>query len=305
MKINDFFGLTEIYVNFPVIMKRFCFIAFVLLYSVSNMAQTTDSTAVFKKRKTILFTAQGLAYAGSMSGLYFLWYRPYRTSQFHFFNDNDEWLLVDKAGHALTAYQIGIYTYKWYRWTNISEKRSVWLGGLTGFTYLTTVEIFDGFSDGWGFSYGDMLANTMGAFGFITQQLYWNEQRISLKFSFHRTPYAATNTELLGANLVQESLKDYNGQTYWMSVNINSFTRNKKFIPWLNIALGYGAEGMYNAKSSSAYRQYYLSLDVDWRKIRCKSKFLGHFFNAISFIKIPAPTLFFANKKFGIHYLYF
>ncbi len=286
-------------------MKRVYLILLVLLSGLSTLAQTADSTAVFKKRKTILFTAQGLAYAGSMSGLYFLWYRPYRTAQFHFFNDNDEWLWVDKAGHALTAYQIGVYTHQWYNWTNICEKRSIWLGGLTGFTYLTTVEIFDGFSDGWGFSYGDMIANTVGTFGFIAQQLHWKEQRISLKFSFHRTPYAATNPELLGANLVQEALKDYNGQTYWLSMNINRFTRNKKFVPWLNIALGYGAEGMYNAKSSSAYRQYYLSVDVDWRKIRTKNKFLRQLLKAVSFIKIPAPTLFLANKKFGIYYLYF
>ena len=265
----------------------------------------TDSTALYKRRKKTLFLLQSTGYVGSMSGLYFLWYKPYRTTNFHYFNDNDEWHKVDKVGHALTAYQVGRYSYNWYKWANFNENKSIWLGGLTGFIYLTTVEVFDGFSDGWGFSYGDMLANIAGAFGFVAQQKYWKEQRIALKFSFHQTVYANQNPELLGENLLQQSLKDYNGQTYWLSLNIYSFFKESKFPKWLNMAFGYGAEGMVSATTPDSYKQYYFSLDIDLWRIKTKSKFVNSIFKSVGFIKIPAPAVELSRGKVHFRALYF
>src|SRR5579872_376465 len=37
-------------------------------------------------------------------GLNYLWYKKFPHSRFHYFNDNNEWLNVDKVGHATTAY---------------------------------------------------------------------------------------------------------------------------------------------------------------------------------------------------------
>ena len=43
---------------------------------------------------------------------------------------------------------------------------------------------------------------------------------------------------------MQQVLKDYNGQTYWLSANIWSFNKESNFPRWLNVAFGYGADGM-------------------------------------------------------------
>ena len=105
-------------------------------------------------------------------------------------------------------------------------------------------------------------------------------------------------------------LKDYNGQTYWLSVNLASFmNKETRFPKWLNVALGYGAEGMTGGESNppsfdekgnpiyfDRYRQFYLSIDVDLTRIKTKSKFLKTVCNAIGFIKIPAPSIE-LNKK--------
>ena len=40
-------------------------------------------------------------------------------------------------------------------------------------------------------------------------------------------------------------LKDYNGQTYWLSANLKSFFPGSNIPPWLNVAIGYGADGMF------------------------------------------------------------
>jgi hypothetical protein len=117
----------------------------------------------------------------------------------------------------------------------------------------------------------------------------------------------------LGDSYLEQALKDYNGQTYWLSANVWSFAKDSNFPKWLNIAFGFGADGLLygedspsNQFSQNPFRQFYLSFDIDLVKIPTKSKFLKSVFSVINFIKIPAPALEFRSKG-GIkfHYLHF
>src|SRR5438874_2371911 len=59
----------------------------------------------YNKKRVRLVTAANIAgYGGTMAGLYSAWYSNYPQTRFHFFNDNAEWLQVDKVGHAYSAY---------------------------------------------------------------------------------------------------------------------------------------------------------------------------------------------------------
>jgi hypothetical protein len=281
-----------------------------------------DSTAIPSKSDSIhtgrlvgVLCAQGAVYAATGAGLYFLWYKDYPQSSFHFFNDDNEWIQIDKCGHMTSAYYISRIGYSSYRWAGVGNTKSIWFGGLLGFAYMLNIEILDGFSSEWGFSVGDLTANTVGCFLFIGQQLAWNEQRFVLKFSFHPSPYAQYRPDLLGTSYMQQMLKDYNGQTYWLSGNISSFLpKSSKFPKWLNVSAGYGAEGMTGAFSNETgsvpqftrYRQFYLSLDADLTRIPTRSKALKGIFTILSFIKIPFPALEFnTNGKVIFHYFYF
>ena len=249
-------------------------------------------------------------YAGSLIGLNELWYKDYPRSSFHFFNDNNEWMQMDKVGHVTTSYYVGRIGIGLYKWSGVKRKKAIWYGGMLGSVYQSTIEILDGFSSEWGFSLGDFAANTAGSFLVIGQELAWDEQRIVFKYSFRQSEFSSYRPDLLGHNFQENILKDYNGQTYWLSVNPASFmSRSSKFPKWLNIAVGYGANGMTggnfnppyidaggNQVRFDRYRQYYLSLDVDLTRIKTKSKFLRTVFYTIGFIKIPAPALEF-NKN--------
>ncbi|OQY95015.1 MAG: hypothetical protein B6D37_07000 [Sphingobacteriales bacterium UTBCD1] len=181
-------------------------------------------------------------------GLQLLWYKKYPHSRFHFFNDDREWMKMDKLGHATTAYNISAIQYNLMRWSGVSNNSSILIGGLTGLGYLTMIEIMDGFSSQWGFSPGDMAANTFGAGLFMLQQYAWNEQKVQMRFSFHPGIYAKYNTGELGNTFLQRLLKDYNGQSYWLSFNARSFFPSAHFIPrWINMDIGYNAEGMTGA----------------------------------------------------------
>lgn len=162
------------------------------------------------------------------------------------------------------------------------------------------IEIFDGYSASYGASTGDLLANTAGASFFLGQSLLWKEQRIKPKFSFHQTKYASLRPEVLGDDYLHESLKDYNGQTYWLSFDMDKFI---SFPKWLNLAVGYGAEEMVYARSENntaagynAYRQFYIGIDFDLTAIKTRSKALKTVLFIADMIKLPAPTLEFSSK---------
>jgi uncharacterized protein YfiM (DUF2279 family) len=289
----------------------------VLLTSFNTTAQTSSfykksDTLNTKRRNAVIITETTLS-LGILAALDKLWYADHPKSSFHFFNDNNQWKQMDKMGHIMTSYYVGKIGMEVLDWSGVSKKNQLIYGATFGFTFLTAVEVLDGFSKKWGASWGDVLANASGTGLLIGQELLWDEQRITLKYSFHQTQYSQLRPNILGENFIQQALKDYNGQTYWLSANIWSFNKDGNFPKWLNVAFGYGAEGMLygEAKSSNQiaqnpYRQFYLSLDVDLTKIKTNSKFLKTLFSTINFIKIPAPTLEIDSKgRVLFHYLYF
>ncbi len=273
---------------------------------------TISDTLNQKRRKAVLIT-EATAVSGALIGLNQLWYADYDRSKFHTINDNNEWLQMDKVGHAFTSYQMGRAGAMLLRWSGASKKDQLLYGATLGFGFLSAVEVLDGYSKEWGFSWGDIIANAAGTGLYVGQELLWEEQRISLKFSFHNTRYAAMNSDKLGSTFLEQILKDYNGQTYWLSVNLHAFFKDSKFPKWLDVAVGYGGEGMLGGlevvdnqllTNTSRYRQYYLSFDVNLDKINPKSKVLKSVFSVFSTIKIPFPALEMSKKGCVFHLFY-
>lgn len=272
-----------------------------------------DSLKNIKKNIGIIVGTEAALYVGSMTGLYYLWYADYNQEGFHFHNDNNNWLQMDKAGHSMSAYYVGTLGYEALRLAGCNEKKSILYGAPVGFVFLTTVEFFDGLSTGWGFSWGDMIANAAGTGLFMGQQALWHEQRISMKYSYHNTQFPQYNPNLLGSNFPEKMLKDYNGQTIWLSFNIKSLFLNKesKFPSWINVALGYSAEGMTHSTYEqfpefTRTRQFVLSPDIDLTRIPVKNKFLKTTLKVLNFIKIPMPAIMLdSNGCFSWHWLYF
>jgi hypothetical protein len=289
-------------------MNKIWLTAFTLLVSFSAFSQT-DTTHVNKKRLKILSITIGTGYTATLIGLNELWYKNSDRTSFHFFNDNREWKQVDKIGHFYTGFYLSAGASTSLRWCNVQKKKADLWGSVTGFLVMVPVEIFDGFSSDYGASAGDLAANALGSGFYLAQSALWNEIRIQPKFSFHTTRYAALRPNTLGDNTLSEILKDYNGQTYWLSFDMDKFM---KFPAWLNLAVGYGAHQMVYAHDSSnenagyhAYRQYYLALDFDFTAIKTRSKALKTFLAVASMIKLPAPTLEFSSKGTRLYAFYF
>ena len=280
----------------------------------------TYSDTINKPRAWGLGGATAALWVGSVVGLNELWYVNEPRSKFQIFDDSREWMQMDKAGHFLTSYAIGYYYIDLMRWSGFNRQTSIWAGGFVGSFYLAGIEVLDGFSEAWGFSLSDFACNTAGSFAVIVQELAWNEQRITPKISFHPTKYAQYRPNLLGDSFGSQMLKDYNGQTFWLSTNIHSFLKEEsKFPRWLNVAVGFGGDGMIGGMDNPKFdddgtelpnfirhRQFYLSLDVDLTKIRTNKKWLRTVFKAVNLIKLPFPTVEFNSiQKVKFHAVYF
>src|SRR5690606_40117248 len=89
-------------------MKVFLKISF-FLFSISVFSQSglnsflkpSDSLNISKRNGVII--AQSTLMGGTLLALSEAWYKDHKKSDFHLYNDNIEWLQMDKAGHAFSA----------------------------------------------------------------------------------------------------------------------------------------------------------------------------------------------------------
>ena len=288
-------------------------LVFTVFLPTSLFAQDTSATMNSARGRVALVT--GLNVAGYGSSILIFnnqWYKNYPRTSFHTFNDSKEWLQMDKLGHAWASYNSGRASAAMWRWTGLSEKKATWIGGLSSTVYLTVIELLDAHSSKWGWSWADIGANLLGSGMFIGQQVGWQEQRIQLKFSFHHKNYSdpmlkERADELFGASWTERMLKDYNGQTYWLSSNLHSFFKQSNLPAWLNIAIGYGADGMFGGFENKwidgdpgfpidrtdihRYRQWYLAPDIDFSKIKTDKKAVRILLDFLNCFKFPSPAL--------------
>ena len=304
--------------------KQVLLAVLVYILPVLAIAQDTAVTRANPGRVRLVAGLNVAAYTGSLLVLNETWYKGYPRTAFHTFNDSREWQQVDKVGHAWSAYSIGKYSSDIWQWAGLPHRKAVWIGGLSGAGYLTVIELLDAHSARWGWSWADMGGNVVGSGLFISQELMWNEQRLQFKFSSHKKSYDASlrarADDLFGSSLPEQVLKDYNGQTYWLSINLKSFFPSSNLPAWLNIAGGYGAEGMLGGFENKwtnpdgnlvtrydipRRRQFYIAPDIDLTKIKTRKKGVRTLLNILNAVKIPAPTLEFSGGKIKGHWLYF
>lgn len=216
---------------------------------------------------------------------------------------------MDKLGHVYSAFQLASISSQSLQWSGVSKKKSDIAGSITSFVMMSSIEIMDGFSAGYGASVSDLAANAVGSGFYLGQNALWNQVRIYPKYSFHRTGFAEQRPGTLGNGLLEEMIKDYNGQTIWLSVDMDKFIR---FPKWLNLAIGYGAENMIYARDDQnieqglyPYRQLYLGFDFDLTAIKSRSKVVNTLIYFVNMIKLPAPAIEFSQGKTKVHAFYY
>ena len=193
--------------------KYLILISFLPLLVQAQPSSDSATVSIHKQR----WVAAGMA-AGFTTGVVILsnyWYQQYPSESFHFFNDNAEWLQMDKAGHLFTAYTAANWSRALWISTGMQPRQAALAGAISSLAFVSSIEVLDGFSSEWGFSSGDMLANVLGAGLLLAQEWGWKQQRITIKFSYQPVTYSPASLQgradaLFGTRTMEKMLKDYN-----------------------------------------------------------------------------------------------
>ncbi len=276
-----------------------------------------DTVKLNKVRLAKVVTGVSVAYFGSMSYLQYVWYKDHLRVPFHFYNDSKGYNQIDKFGHAYGAYLESYIGFHSLLWAGVPRRKAALYGGSIGFLLQFPIEIWDGMYEGWGFSWSDVAANTIGSALVVGQELAFQEQAVKYKLSFFPSPYAAQANGYLGEG-VSQFIYDYNGHTYWLSIGVNRIIKSDKIPEWINFALGYSAGGMFGEfenktrykgveiPQTERYRQFLLSLDIDFSKIPVRNKNFKKLLNSMFMIKLPFPAIEINSKsQFRLYPLYY
>ena len=280
------------------------FAILIVLFSIQISAQKSffeKSDSLNAKRLILSSGIIGATSIASITALNAIWYDDFQKTKLHSFNDSKNWLQMDKVGHAYASYHFSEIASKMHRWSGMQTKRSAIIGSSIGWAYQFSIELLDGKSSGWGFSWSDITANTLGCLLFVGQEIAFEKQMVKLKFSYFPSKYAKFRPEVLGSTFSEQLLKDYNAQTYWLSFSPFQFKKESK-LKWFSLALGYSVDekligdqeyfmssDMQNIFRSK--RELVLSLDIDVRELPIKKKWLKTILSPFNSIKIPFPSL--------------
>lgn len=297
--------------------NRVKIVFFCLMANWGLIAQKADTTQLHKGKLAFVIASETAVYSGSMAYLQYVWYKDKSRVPFTFYDDRLGYKQIDKMGHVYGAYVESYAGYHALRWAGVSKNKAIWFGGTMGFFLQLPIEIWDGMYDGWGFSWSDVAANGVGALLVMGQAAAWDAQHIKYKFTFAPSPYAKMANGYLGTGFNQ-LLNDYNGHTYWLSGGLHHLFPKSGIPKWLNVAVGYSAGGMFGEfenrtfyrgvaiPETQRYRQFLLSLDIDWTQIKTKSKFWNGFFQVLFPLKLPFPALEWNTKnEWRLHGLYY
>ena len=253
-----------------------------------------------------LSSMAGLMLAVNMVALNYqmdIWYTE-ETTVFHsldFVEDWGKYQQMDKFGHFADAYFTSDLSGKIYRWSGMSGNSSVWFGALTGWLWMLEIEMNDAFMSDWGFSWGDMLANTAGSAFYVLQQFNYDLLGgIHPKFSWHKSD---AWKEMRYNTDPKALIEDYEGLTFWVTVNPHHYFPDnwKKTYPeWLaplGLAFGVSAKDI-GINPWGGYKEYFVGLDVDLRKLPIwgdlgMTKFIV---SEINFLRLPLPVIRFSSQ---------
>lgn len=282
--------------------------AFILYFSILSLMANSQISILkkassFHKKRTILTTTfNTTTFSSSFIALKSVWYADYEKTPLHSFDDSKNWMQMDKVGHLYSCYHFNEVVSKTYQWSGLNNKKSALIGGAYAWTYQFAIELLDGQSSGWGFSWSDLTANTLGSALYIGQEYAFEKQIFKLKFSYQDSEFAQYRPNTLGSNLQEKVLKDYNAQTYWLSFSPFAWSKKEKAPKWLNLAFGYSVDGKLigdqdfftsvdGLKTFKAKREFILSLDIDVKNLPIKKKWLKAALTPFNVIKIPLPAL--------------
>jgi Predicted periplasmic lipoprotein (DUF2279) len=176
---------------------------------------------------------------------------------------------ADKLGHAFTTYAGTRILARVFEGLGNAPEHSLRLAGWTSLSVLTGVEVLDGFSSRWRFSYEDAVSNVAGV-------------AIALLLERHPSIDALLDFRLLYRRSDDDRLRgktsptgDYSGQTYLLAFKADGVPplRDVPLVRYLELLVGYGARG-YEVQRDP-HRLVYYGVGINLSRVLGDTLFRG------------------------------
>ncbi len=266
-------------------MKIIFFLLFFFYFQIAS-GQTTTKDSVNTNKLLLVsgISAGTFVYAYGVQNN--MWWKG-EPAKFHT-NWQKDWTYAlgsDKLGHFFFGSLVSTIYKNAFRWIGFTPQHSYLYAGLFTLSYQTFLEIRDGFSKQYGFSWGDFAANSFGAMYPYLQNNYPALENFNLKIS-----YFPSNRFKNDSNAY--IMDDYESTYHWLSIDIDKLLPpewRKYFPSFINIAIGHSVNGLDNLPQAN--HEFYIGLDWDLTSIQTKSDFLNSLFEILGKYHLPAPTV--------------
>lgn len=230
------------------------------------------------------------------------WWSGERSDGFFFNADWDEdFRDQDKFGHLLGGYHLTRAGNTLLRGACVSEKKAIALSALYATLFQLQIEIWDAKYEKYGFSYPDLLANTLGMGLAVLHAVKPETEIVRPTISYRRT---AAMKQRGPADEIRHSI-DYSGQTYWLSLDVDAALPQSARPYWpgiLRFSVGHSITDWILPREPGvpqetpqpvvrAQRRILLSLDLDAERLPGNHPLWSFVKRQIGFIRLPAPAL--------------
>ena len=243
--------------------------------------------------RTAIFGGLILGTYGAAYGLVFAkgWWDE-SDGDFHFSNDFDYAMNLDKGGHAYSGQLMGEFFYDGYTWSGFSHHAARGLAGLSAFLTHVAIDVKDGYAPEWGFSVVDVLSGTAGGFWPWMQDLWSPLAALEFKASY----WLNSNTYWeRGGTSSGVFTDDYVNWTFWASWRVERAPPKAaaRFWPdWLCLAFGFSIDDSAVLSRADGEREFYVALDWDLEEIfKPESHLLKRVVRYANLWKLPAPAV--------------
>lgn len=223
------------------------------------------------------------------------WWTGERSEGFFFNADWDEdFRDQDKFGHAWGGYHLARFGAAFLRSACMSKSKAVAWSAVHAAAFQLQIEIFDARFEKYGFSYPDLLANTLGTALAVLHEVEPRTRAIKPTISYAQTAALRNRDNIPGE--LRPSL-DYSGQTYWLSADVDAMlpAAAKPFWPsFLRISAGHSITDWIDPRTGAnirAKRKLLLTIDFDPEKLPGDNRFWKTFKRNLSYIHLPSPAL--------------
>ena len=243
--------------------------------------------------RTAIFGGLILGTYGAAYGLVFAkgWWDE-SGGDFHFGNDFDYALNLDKGGHAFSGQLMGEFFYDGLTWSGFSHNAARGFAGLGAFLTHVAIDVKDGYAPEWGFSAVDVLSDTAGGFWPWLQELWSPLDAIEFKASYWKNSNTYWERGGTSSGVFTD---DYVNWTFWASWRVERALPKAaaRFWPdWLCLAFGFSIDDSAVLSRADGEREFYVALDWDLEEIfKPESRALKRLVSYANTIKLPSPAV--------------